>query len=170
MKKLNVQYFVRRGRAKKKKLGLFLKALARKKPRGIHKTLKEAEQATWKEVSCVTCGHCCAEMTPTWRKSEIKRVAAHMGMTYNEYYEKYLYTEEKSGDIMNDSTPCQHYNLKTRMCTIYEIRPLDCAEFPHFHRKDFYDQVNDVFTPNIPRCPATLVWVEKIEELVKAKG
>ena len=71
MKKLNVQYFVRRGRAKKKQLGLFLKALARKKPRGIHKTLKEAEQATWKEVSCVTCGHCCAEMTPTWKKSEI---------------------------------------------------------------------------------------------------
>ena len=93
-----------------------------------------------------------------------------MGMTYKQYYDKYLYTEEETGDIMNDSTPCQHYNLKTRMCTIYEIRPHDCAEFPHFHRKDVFEQVEDVYVPNMPRCPATLVFVERIEELARQKG
>jgi Fe-S-cluster containining protein len=70
---------------------------------------------------------------------------------------------------MNDSTPCQHYDTTSRLCTIYELRPFDCSEFPHFHRKDFYDQVEDVFAPNMPRCPATLVWVEQIEALSQTK-
>ncbi len=167
---LDVKHYVRRAHFKKKALGTFLKKMVKTKPTGMLKLVKEASDYTWKNVSCVTCGHCCAEMTPTWKKSEIKRVAESKGMTYKEYYDKYLYTEKKTGDIMNTSTPCQHYNTKTRMCTIYEIRPLDCAEFPHFHRKDFFDQVGDVFIPNMPRCPATLVFVERIEELVKQKA
>lgn len=167
--KLNVQYYIRRAHAKKKALSAFLKKLAKKKPRGIIKVTTQAKEDTWKKISCITCGHCCNEMTPTWKKTEIKRVAAHMKMTPKEYYDKYLYTDKKSGDVMNNSTPCQHYDTKSRMCTIYELRPLDCAEFPHFHRKDFYDQVNEVFIPNMPRCPATQVFVERIEELVKEK-
>jgi Fe-S-cluster containining protein len=91
-------------------------------------------------------------------------------MTSAQYYEKYLYTEEKTGDIMNDSTPCQHFDKKKGLCTIYEIRPADCAEFPHFHRKDFADQVEEVFLPNMVRCPATLVMVEKITERMREKG
>jgi uncharacterized protein len=170
MKKLNVNHYVRRAHAKKKGLTAFLRKLAKKKPRRLLADVKAAEQATWKEISCVECGHCCMEMTPTWKKSEIKRVAAHFNMTYNEYYEKYLYTEEKTGDIMNDSTPCQHFNKKAGLCTIYEIRPTDCAEFPHFHRKDFLEQVEEVFIPNMPRCPATLKIVENLEAIMKEKG
>ncbi len=169
-KKIDVKYYARRGHAKKKQLGANLKKIMRKKPVGFLQDVKKAADETWKEISCVDCGHCCMEMTPTWKKSEIKRVAAHFNMTYAEYYEKYLYTEEKSGDIMNDSTPCQHFDKKKGLCTIYEIRPKDCAEFPHFHRKDFVDQAADVYIPNIPRCPATLVLVEKIEAIMKEKG
>jgi len=170
MKKINVDYYVRRAHAKKKSLAVFLKKVARKKPRGLLKDVKLATEQTWQDVSCVNCGNCCMTMTPTWKKSEIKRMAAHFNMTYNEYYEKYLYTEEKTGDIMNDSTPCQHFDKKNGLCTVYEIRPTDCAEFPHFHRKDFLEQVNEVFIPNMPRCPATLVMVEKLETIMKEKG
>lgn len=170
MKKLNYAYYVRRAHAKKKKLAANLKKLIRKKPKGLLKEVKAASDDTWKEISCIECGHCCREMTPTWTKSEIKRVAEHFKMTAKQYYDKYLYTEDGTGDIMNAKTPCQHFDKKTRLCTIYEIRPKDCAEFPHFHRKDFTDQVNDVFIPNMPRCPATLVMVEKLEERMKEKG
>ena len=170
MSKLDVKYYTRRANAKKKSLTLMLRKLMRKKPRGLVTTVKHITEDTWKAVNCTTCGHCCAEMTPTWKKSEIKRVAKHAGMSAKAYYDKYLYTEKKTGDIMNASTPCQHFNTKTRMCTIYEIRPLDCAEFPHFHRKDFIDQVNEVFIPNMNRCPATLVMVEKLEAVMREKG
>ncbi len=170
MKKVDVKYYTRRANAKKKGLAASLKKIIRKKPHGLLKDVKEVTAETWKEISCVDCGHCCMEMTPTWKKTEIKRMASHFGLTYKEYYDKYLYTEEKTGDIMNNSTPCQHFDKRKGLCTVYEIRPKDCAEFPHFHRKDFGDQVKDVFIPNMPRCPATLVMVEKLEARMKAKG
>jgi len=170
MKKVDVAYYKRRASAKKKALTKDLRAVVKNKPAGFLKEVKAATDETWKEISCVACGHCCMEMTPTWKKSEIKRVAAHVGMTSAQYYEKYLYTEEMTGDIMNDSTPCQHFDKKKGLCTIYEIRPADCAEFPHFHRKDFADQVEEVFLPNMVRCPATLVMVEKITERMREKG
>ena len=170
MKKIDLSYYTRRAHAKKKALASFLKKLARKKPRGLLRDVQAAADKTWAEISCVKCGHCCLEMTPTWKKSEIKRVAEHFGMTPKAYYDKYLYTEEKTGDIMNAKTPCQHFNKRAGLCTIYEIRPTDCAEFPHFHRKDFTDQVGDVFIPNMPRCPATLKLVENLEAIVKEKG
>jgi Fe-S-cluster containining protein len=170
MKKVDVAYSKRRASAKTNALTKDLRAVVKNKPAGFLKEVKAATDETWKEISCVACGHCCMEMTPTWKKSEIKRVAAHVGMTSAQYYEKYLYTEEKTGDIMNDSTPCQHFDKKKGLCTIYEIRPADCAEFPHFHRKDFADQVEEVFLPNMVRCPATLVMVEKITERMREKG
>jgi uncharacterized protein len=170
MKKVDLAYYTRRAHAKKKKLAADLNKALKKKPKGLLSAVKQASDETWKEISCVKCGHCCKEMTPTWKKSEIKRVAEHFKMTYKEYYEKYLYTEEKTGDIMNVNTPCQHFDKRKGLCTIYELRPNDCAEFPHFHRKDFVEQVADVYIPNMPRCPATLVMVEKLDAIMKEKG
>ena len=167
---VNTEYYKRRANAKKKALTADLKVLVRKKPKGIVAAVKKVSAETWQEVDCKSCGHCCMSMTPTWKKSEIKRVAAHVGLTYQEYFDKFLYKEDDTGDIMNNSTPCQHFDRKKGLCSIYEIRPHDCATFPHFHRTDFLDQVDEVFVPNMPRCPATLVMVEKLTALMREKG
>jgi len=166
---MNVDRYARRAHAKKKGLTQSMKKLVKKNPAGILKDAKVAADTAWKEVSCIDCGHCCKKMTPTWKKSEAKRMAAHVGMTYEAYFDKYLYVEEKTGDIMNKETPCQHYDLKRGLCSVYELRPHDCSEFPHFHRKDFLDQMDEVFIPNMPRCPATLVMIEKLESIMKEK-
>lgn len=168
MSTFNFDYYRRRAHAKKAGLSKFLKKVVRKKPRGLLKDVKQASDQAWETVNCTNCGACCKEMTPTWKKSEVKRMAAHMGMTYKEYYDKYLYTDDE-GCIMNNSTPCQHLSLKTGLCSVYELRPHDCSEFPHFHRKDFTDQVKEVFIPNMPRCPATLIMVERLEAIMKEK-
>ncbi len=164
--KVNVAQFRRRAYRKKKVLAAFLKKLAKKNPKGLTKLTAQAEAETWKEINCQSCGNCCMTMTPTWKKSEVKRLAARLGMTYDEFYDKWLYTEESTGDIMNDSTPCQFFDQKNGLCTVYELRPHDCATFPHLYRKDFKDQV-EVYTANLHRCPATLVAVEKLQELTK---
>ena len=165
MKRINTDYYTRRGRQKRKSLVASIKKWLKKKPRGIQPIVNEAAKETWKEISCKQCGNCCRDMTPTWKKSDIKRVAAHVGITPKQFYDKWLYTDD-SGDVMNTGTPCQFLNKKTNLCTIYEIRPHDCKEFPHFHRKDFVQEI-DFYGDNIPRCPATLLLVEKIEAAIK---
>jgi Fe-S-cluster containining protein len=165
--KIDVKKFRQRAYRKKKFLSAFLKKLAKKNPRGLLKITAAAEAQTWKEINCQKCGNCCMTMTPTWKKSEVNRVAARLGITYQEFYDRWLYTEEKTGDVMNRTTPCQFFDKRKGLCKIYDLRPHDCATFPHLYRKDFKDQI-EIYTGNLHRCPATLVAMEHIEKAINA--
>ena len=160
---INVIKLERRGIQKKKELKKFLKRVEKNPPRGLLKTNAEVSVETWAEVDCLACSNCCRKMTPTFKRTEIKRIAAHVGLTSKEYFKQYLEVDKDNGDIVNKSTPCQHLNLIDNKCEVYEIRPADCRLFPHFERKDFND-ISYVIAENIPRCPATLVFVEKLKE------
>ena len=163
-----IKRLIRRGQQKKKSLGLFLKKLGKKQPRYIKALTKEADAATWQEIGCLDCANCCKTMTPTFTKSEVKKIAGHFKQTYQQYFDKYLKIDEDNGDIINRSQPCQHLK-KDNKCAIYEIRPSDCSGFPHHVRPDFWHQISEkTYANNIPRCPATLTFVEKLKELVEA--
>jgi Fe-S-cluster containining protein len=168
MLQINVGYYRNRAYQKKKSLAAFLKKIAKKPPTDLLKKVKAANNEVWQEVSCLACANCCKTMTPTWKESEIKKVAAFVGMDYDAYYKKYIKIDEDNGDLVNQNTPCQHLNLKNNMCKVYEVRPHDCKHFPHFIRKDFTDQTQ-VYTENLHRCPATLLLIEKLEKAVEAK-
>jgi Fe-S-cluster containining protein len=73
---------------------------------------------------------------------------------------------DKIGDWMNVKQPCQFLDLKSNMCSIYSVRPLDCAGFPHLTRKKMKDYVH-VHHQNVTYCPATYKMVEKMMERVK---
>lgn len=163
MAKLDPDKYRRRAYRKKKTLVAFLKKVGNSKKPGVLKVVAEADKETWKDVACLDCANCCKKMTPTYTRKDINRIAAHLGMTYQQYFDKYLkYDAHK--DIVNKSTPC-HFLGKDHKCSIYAIRPDDCAGFPHFVRKDFRYQVKEkTFNQNLTLCPATLVFVEKLHE------
>ena len=49
------------------------------------------------------------------------------------------------------------------MCSVYEVRPRDCAGFPHHGTKKIKDYGN-VFKQNVEFCPATYRLVEIMQE------
>ncbi len=164
--KVDIKKYRLRAYRKKKVLAAFMKKLEKKQPREARVLMKEAEKKAWSEINCQKCGNCCMTMTPTWKKSEVKKVAAHLGMTYTEFFDKWLYIEEETGDICNRSTPCQFFNQRKGLCNIYELRPHDCATFPHLYRKDLFDQM-ETYTNNLHRCPATLVAMEHLHKAME---
>ena len=106
-------------------------------------------------------------MTPTYSKKDINRISKHLNMTYKEFYDKWL-KKERNKDIVNKSTPCQFLG-KDNKCGIYEIRPADCREFPHTTKRDFRYQASErIYTQNLKFCPATLVFVEKLQKAIEA--
>lgn len=166
MAKFKLSTYTRRASRKKKDLTKFMRKVAKSKG-PILKTAAEIDKEVWNEVACLDCANCCKKMTPTYTKKDIRRIAAHLGMTYQEYFDKYLKIDENK-DIINTSTPCQFLG-KDHKCTIYEIRPDDCAGFPHFTRKDFRYQVAEkTYSNNISYCPATLVFVEKLKATIES--
>ena len=158
---VNIRSFKQKVRYHKKGLRRFLTKMEKNVPRGIEKLAEKLEKEVWKEVDCLTCANCCKTMTPTFTPADLKRISAHFGETVDEFKKKWLFKEKgKDGDWMNRKEPCQFLNLKDNKCSIYAIRPADCAGFPHLPKKmkDFAH----VHKQNVEYCPATFKMVEKL--------
>lgn len=139
----------------------FLGKLGKKPPRGLDKIAEQVNAEVWQEVDCLSCANCCKVMTPTFTNKDIKRIATHLEMSQQEFKDKWLYYDKKSKDWMNTTQPCQFLDLKSNMCSIYEVRPADCAGFPHLAKKKMVDYMH-VHQQNIQYCPATYKMVEKM--------
>ena len=104
-------------------------------------------------------------MSPTYNKQDILRISEHIGITATAFKEKYL-VRDKEGDWINKKTPCQFLNLADNKCSIYAVRPRDCAGFPHHTRRKMIDYMH-VYKQNIEFCPATYRVIEIMREKLK---
>lgn len=161
---MDIKEFKHKASKKKAKLSAFLSKLDDVVPHDMPKLVAEVDKTVWQDIDCTTCANCCKTMTPTFSPKDIKRISAHFGETPQQFKDKWLYKEEETGDWMNRSQPCQF--LVNNKCSIYEIRPKDCAEFPHHHKRQF-DLYNDTFTQNLDKCPATFTLIERLEKRVR---
>jgi Fe-S-cluster containining protein len=149
----------------RRKYRYFLTRLETTKPKGLSALVKEADQEVWKQTDCLDCANCCKTMTPTFTNTDIKRIALHLKMTPDAFKEKWLYKERSTGDWMNKKQPCQFLDLKSNKCSIYAVRPADCAGFPHHTKKQFTEWVH-VYKQNVEYCPATYRLVEKLYQQI----
>jgi hypothetical protein len=161
LKKLKKKFDLNR-----KSFRFFITKLENNPPKNLEQALEKVEKEVWGKVSCLSCANCCKVMSPTYTFKDIKRISAHLKMTPKAFKEKWLYLD-KTGDWMNRSQPCQFLDLTTNMCSIYEVRPADCADFPHFHRRPATDYLY-IHKQNIEYCPATMLLVEKLKEAIKS--
>lgn len=162
MQPINLRSFKQKVRINKRRFKSFLTKLEKNPPRGLHKTIDEIDKTVWAETDCLTCGNCCRSMTPTFTPKDIKRISAHFEMTPAAFKDKWLMFEKRDGDWQNKKQPCQFLNLKDNKCSIYPIRPADCAGFPHLTKKKTVEYIH-VHQQNIEYCPATYKMVEKLK-------
>lgn len=166
MKAVNLRSFKQQVIKYKRKMRGFLTRLENNPPRKLDALAAELDKEVWQEVDCLTCANCCKKMTPTYKKADILRISTHLGMTPAAFKEKWLY-KDNNGDWLNTSNPCQFLDKKTNMCGIYEVRPADCAGFPHLARKKMTDYMQ-WHRQNVEYCPATFKMVEKMMDRVNA--
>jgi Fe-S-cluster containining protein len=163
---VNLRSFKQRVLHRKSAFRRFLSRLEKNPPKKLDEITVLAEKEIWREIDCLTCANCCKTMTPTYTLKDIKRISAHLGMKQQDFKDKWLYKERSTGDWLNRNTPCQFLNLETNMCNIYEVRPEDCAGFPHLPKKKMVEYMH-VHKQNLEFCPATYRMVEKMMEKLK---
>lgn len=162
MDKINLRLFRKKVKENKSGFKKFLTKIEKKPPRGLDKLAIDMDLAMWKETDCLSCANCCKTMSPTYTKLDLIRISTHLGMTTKQFKEKWLY-KDSNGDWINKKQPCQFLNPMDNKCSIYELRPKDCAGFPHHTKKRMIDYMH-VFKQNIEFCPATYKMVEKMKE------
>lgn len=150
--------------AHRSRLRRFLTRLENNPPKELDLIAEEIDKEVWQDVNCLACSNCCRNMTPTFTFQDLKRIASHFRMSIPDFKKKWLY-KNKKGEWMNRSQPCQFLDLETNKCSIYVIRPADCAGFPHLTKKKMVEYIH-VHKQNIQFCPATFKMVEKMIEKV----
>ena len=102
------------------------------------------------QIDCTKCANCCKKITPLLTGADIKRLAAHRGLTVAEFTSKFLCKAEDGEGLMFRSRPCPL--LKDNLCTVYDVRPRDCRSFPHLHKRDFVFRLMQA-VGNCALCP-----------------
>jgi len=99
-------------------------------------------------------------MSPTYKPADIRRISQFLGIKQKDFIKKWL--RKDAGDWINKSLPCQFLDLKTNKCSVYEVRPKDCAGFPHHNKRPMVEYM-DTFKQNIELCPATFKMVQQMK-------
>ena len=163
MGKINLRLFRRKVTENKSLFKRFLTKIEKNPPRGLDSLVASADLEMWQKTDCLSCANCCKTMSPTYSNQDLVRISSHIGMTIEQFKTKYLY-RDKQGDWINKTQPCQFLNLADNKCSIYDVRPRDCAGFPHHTKKKMIDYMH-VFKQNIEFCPATY----RVVEMMKAR-
>ncbi len=113
------------------------------------------------EIDCLECANCCRSLGPAIYDRDIERMAKALKIKPAEVVERYLRVDG-DGDYVFRTMPCP-FLLSDNYCSIYELRPKACREYPHTDRKKF-SQIYSLTVRNTFTCP---IAYEVMKELTK---
>jgi uncharacterized protein len=136
-----------------------LHSLKMEDDRPVDRAARQLHQEAFSVIDCTQCANCCKHTSPLFRKADIRRIAKHLGMTTADFTATHLEADEQ-GDLYLKTLPCPFLDGDNR-CTIYELRPVDCADYPHTHKKGFSYRTY-MHSGNALVCPAVFYIVERM--------
>lgn len=158
---MNIRLFEHKAKEHQESFVKFLNKLDHVIPDNLDNIVRKLDEKVWQKVDCTSCANCCKTMTPIYLPEDITRIAAHLNLSEKDFFDTYLEVEAETNSVIHKALPCVF--LKDNLCSIYEVRPIDCKEFPH-HNKIPFDEYNDTFIQNIDKCPATYLLVKKLKK------
>ncbi len=132
-------------------LKVFLKRLIKKKPRNLDDLFQDAHEKAFQKIDCLNCGNCCKTTSPIFRDIDVKRISKKLKCSTKEFENTYLKRDEDE-DLILKTAPCAFLS-DDNSCSIYDIRPQACREYPHTDRKKVV-QVMELTEKNMLICPA----------------
>ena len=126
--------------------------------------MQELHEKEFERTDCLSCANCCKTTGPLFTDKDVDRIAKYLRMKPSRFLEQYLRMDEE-GDYVLKSVPCAFLGADN-YCSIYEVRPKACREFPHTDRRKF-QQISHLTLKNVAICPAAYHIVEEMKRLIK---
>lgn len=147
----------------KEKQKQFRQLLQRSDKNKILKQLPRLHEEAFEKINCLECANCCKNYSPRFKTPDVKRISKHLGLKESEFIDRYLKVDE-DGDFVVKSTPCPFLG-SDNYCSIYEVRPSDCARFPYTD-EDIIVKRQALTLKNSTFCPIVFYVLDKLTELV----
>ncbi|WP_040251478.1 YkgJ family cysteine cluster protein [Psychroserpens mesophilus] len=142
----------------------FFVKLKKKPPKQLDYIMQDLHEAEFERTDCLDCANCCKTTGPLFTAKDIDRIAKHFKMKQQQFIDTYLRLDEEN-DYVLQSVPCEFLGADN-YCSIYEVRPKACREFPHTDRKKF-QQISNLTLKNTAICPAAYNIVEAMKQRIK---
>lgn len=110
----------------------FFKKLKHLKKEELTKLFNNGYETYGESIDCRQCGNCCKTTSPRLNSRDVERISQFLGMRKASFIKNYLKEDEE--DLIYQKTPCPFLD-EENSCTIYEVRPKDCKEYPHMDKE-----------------------------------
>ncbi|MEZ4875057.1 MAG: YkgJ family cysteine cluster protein [Flavobacteriaceae bacterium] len=141
----------------------FFAKLKKKPPKNLDTLMVELHETTFQKTDCLQCANCCKTTGPLFTDKDIERIAKHFRIKPQQFIETYLRVDEDNDYVLHH-VPCTFLGTNNE-CSIYEVRPKACREFPHTDRKKF-QQISNLTLKNVAICPAAFTIVEEMKRRI----
>ena len=141
----------------------FFTKLRKKPPKKLDYLMQELHEEEFKRTDCLECANCCKTTGPLFTDKDVTRIAKHFKIKEQAFISQFLKIDEDN-DYVLQSVPCTFLGADN-YCSIYEVRPKACREFPHTDRKKF-QQISNLTLKNVAICPAAYNIVEEMKKRI----
>jgi Fe-S-cluster containining protein len=126
----------------------------------IDEKIHTLHHQVFQTIDCLQCANCCKTTSPIITNRDVERISKYLKIKPGVFTEHYLMIDADE-DYIFKNTPCSFLNIENNECSIYEVRPKACAEYPHTNRKN----MNEIFRLTLKNtliCPAVAHIFEKL--------
>ncbi len=148
-------------RQKRKENQKFIKRLKTRKPKDLDTVTRNLHEKAFERINCLDCANCCKSLGPRIVQKDIGRISKFLNLKPDDFIGRYLRMDE-DGDFVFNSLPCPFLGADN-YCSVYDVRPKACAEYPHTDRRKIH-QILDVTFRNTLTCPAVYEIVEGLKK------
>lgn len=149
---------------KHKETKRFFAKLKKRPPKNLDYVMQELHGTEFDKTDCLQCANCCKTTGPLFTTADIERISKHLRLRPQRFIALYLRVDEENDHVLQQ-VPCTFLDSENT-CTIYDVRPKACREFPHTDRKKFH-QIDSLTLKNVGVCPAAFNIVEEMKRRIK---
>lgn len=134
--------------------------LKKLKPFDVDELFHTQHEEVFAETDCLQCANCCKTTPPLLLNEDINRISKALNIPVKRMMVEYV-VRDADGDLVFNQTPCPFLG-KDNYCTIYDVRPNACREYPHTNRKKMH-HILDLTVTNAGICPAVVKILDNIQ-------
>lgn len=150
----------KKAKDKEKENRKLFKKLRKKPPNNLDNMMVELHDKEFAKTDCLKCANCCKTTAPWLNDQDIARIAKHLKLKEQKFIEEYLEVGEDN-EFSFKLVPCV-FLMPDNECSIYNVRPKACREYPHTNRRKF-QQIETITIENTAICPATYNIMEALK-------
>lgn len=147
---------------KKTENSKYFKKLRKKTPKKLDLAMQELHDDEFEKFDCLTCANCCKTTSPIFTNKDISRISKRFRIKEIDFITTYLQRDDDDFMILKQA-PCSFLDKNDNTCSIYDVRPKACSEYPHTNRRKFV-QLTHLTLKNTEVCPAAFNIIEKLKE------